>query len=148
MSADENKALVRRLTEATWNQGNLDAWDQGLADTFTYHYPARPEITSRDAFKQWFTATRSAFPDFHVTLEAAVAEGDTAAVRWAVRGTHQGELEMAQGPIPPTGQQVQVTGMTCFRFADGKVTEIWHYPDDLSILQQLGVLPTAGQASS
>jgi predicted ester cyclase len=48
--------------------------------------------------------------------------------------------------IPPTGKQVAVTGMVISRFAAGKVVEDWEIFDQMGLLQQLGVVPTPGQA--
>ncbi len=145
MSAEENKTVIRRLTNEALNQGNMDVLDHVLADTFTYHDPANPEVTSRDDYKQFVTALRTAFPDIHFTIEDEVADGDQLAVRWTMRGTHRGDLVMPAGPIPPTGKQVQVSGITLIRFTEGKVVEEWQNADNLGFLQQLGVIPTPGQ---
>ncbi len=145
MSAEENKTVIRRLTNEALNQGNMDVLDHVLADTFTYHDPANPEVTSRDDYKQFVTALRTAFPDIHFTIEDEVADGDQLAIRWTVRGTHRGDLVTPQGPIPPTGKQVQVSGITLIRFTEGKVVEEWQNADNLGFLQQLGVIPTPGQ---
>ena len=145
MSTEENKMAIRRLTDEALNQGNMDVLDHVLADTFTYHDPANPGVTSRDDYKQFVTALRTTFPDIHFTIEDEVADGDQLAVRWTMRGTHQGDLVMPAGPIPPTGNQVQVSGITLIRFTEGKVVEEWQNADNLGFLQQLGVIPTPGQ---
>ena len=145
MSADEHKTVIRRLTDEALNQGNLDVLAHVLADTFTYHDPANPQVTSRDDYQQFVTALRTAFPDIHFTIEDEVADDDTLAVRWTMRGTHRGDLVMPEGPLTPTGKQVQVTGMSFFHVAGGKVVEWWVNADNLGFLQQLGVIPMPGQ---
>ena len=145
MSAEENKMVIRRLTDEALNQGNMDVLDHVLADTFTYHDPANPGVTSRDDYKQFVTEVRTTFPDIHFTIEDEVADGDQLAVRWTMRGTHRGDLVMPAGPIPPTGKQVQVSGITLIRFTEGKVVEEWQNADNLGFLQQLGVISTPGQ---
>ena len=145
MSTEENKMAIRRLTDEALNQGNMDVLDHVLADTFTYHDPANPGVTSRDDYKQFVTALRTTFPDIHFTIEDEVADGDQLALRWTMRGTHRGDLVMPAGPIPPTGKQVQVSGITLIRFTEGKVVEEWQNADNLGFLQQLGVIPTPGQ---
>jgi hypothetical protein len=42
--------------------------------------------------------------------------------------------------IPPTGVQVEVSGVTISRFCQGKIVEDWYSSDDLGMLWQLGVL--------
>ena len=145
MSTEENKMAIRRLTDEALNQGNMDVLDHVLADTFTYHDPANPGVTSRDDYKQFVTALRTTFPDIQFTIEDEVADGDQLAIRWTMRGTHRGDLVMPAGPIPPTGKQVQVSGITLIRFTEGKVVEEWQNADNLGFLQQLGVIPTPGQ---
>jgi predicted ester cyclase len=79
-------------------------------------------------------------PDFHVTMEDMIAEGDNVAGRWTASGTHEAELV----GIPPTGKQATWTGMTIYRFAGGKIVEAWWSRHMLSLLMQLGVVPPLG----
>lgn len=84
---------------------------------------------------------RTAFPDLEMHEEAIIAEGDTVAVRYAWRGTHEGELM----GIDPTGTTVEATGMAFVRFENGKRTKDWFCDDTLGILQQLGVVESPGE---
>lgn len=43
--------------------------------------------------------------------------------------------------IPPTGVHVTTPHMLIYRFADGRIVEIWFVADSLGMLQQLGVIP-------
>jgi predicted ester cyclase len=78
-----------------------------------------------------------AFPDMHLTIDDAIAEGDRVAVRFTSRGTHRG----AFGPIPPTGRRVTIASYLVARIADGKIAEQWGLDDQLGMLRQLGVIP-------
>jgi predicted ester cyclase len=80
---------------------------------------------------------RAAFPDGVMTIEDMIAEGDKVATRKTYRGTHQGQFL----GIPPTGRHISVGLIDMMRLVDGKVVEHWNVGDDLSMLQQLGVLP-------
>ena len=71
-----------------------------------------------------------------------MAEGDKVVVRFRGRGTHQGETE-AFGP--PTGKRMEMTGITIKRLSDGKIVEAWTNFDALGMMQQLGLIPEAGQ---
>jgi predicted ester cyclase len=64
-------------------------------------------------------------------------------MRITAGGTHQGVWL----GIPPTGKQFTETGIYIFRMAGGKVVERWGNQDDLGMMQQLGLVPTPGQAS-
>jgi steroid delta-isomerase-like uncharacterized protein len=140
MSTESNKAFIRRLIDEEWNKGNLDAVDQFVASNFVHHDSTNPDITNREAYKQWITATRTAFPDFQVIVDDEIAEGDQVVIRWTVRGTHQGELVTPTGTIPPTGQQVSIPGVTISRCENGQVVEDWHMGDVLGMMFQLGIM--------
>ena len=56
-------------------------------------------------------------------------------------GTHEGALE----GIAPTGKRVVAQQSHWFRVVDGKLAEHWALRDDLSMLQQLGIMPDPGQ---
>ena len=74
MSLEENKAIIRRWAEV-WNQGNLDAVDEFVSDTYVRHDPNTPEVRGPEEEKQLMAMYLSAFPDLHFTIEDMVAEG-------------------------------------------------------------------------
>ena len=80
----------------------------------------------------------TAFPDMVVTAQPYLSTDDYVAVNFVYRGTHQGEFM----GIPPTGKHVTVGLIDIMHIVDGKVVEHWNVGDDLSMLQQLGVLPS------
>jgi hypothetical protein len=60
MSTEENKALVRRIFEEVFNQGNVTVMDELATLDLTVHYAAAAEsVRGRDAYKQLFMASRS-----------------------------------------------------------------------------------------
>jgi len=143
MSTEDNKALVNRYFNAAWNQGNPAVIDELFAANFHAHNPGVPNGGSREGFKQFNSVFRSAFPNLRISQDDVIAEGDQVVTRFTVHGTHQGEL---QG-IPPTGKQMTITGIEIVRVSGGKIVEAWVEFDQLGMLQQLGVVPTPGQAS-
>jgi predicted ester cyclase len=91
MSAEENKALVRRFFEEAWNKGNVAAVDEFMATDYVEH-PLSSELPpGAEGLKQLIIAYRSAFPDLKLTLDDIFAEGEMVAFRWSVRGTHLGD---------------------------------------------------------
>jgi steroid delta-isomerase-like uncharacterized protein len=146
MSTEENKATVRRSIEEGWNQGHVAVFDVLNAPNFIYHDPGAPDVLTTEDYKRWVTETRNAFPDLHFTMEDLIAEGDQVAVRWTFRGTHTGEL-VTPMPLPATGKQVTGSGIAIGRFAGGKALEVWNQGDTMGFMQQLGVIPTPGQAT-
>jgi steroid delta-isomerase-like uncharacterized protein len=104
--SEENKAVVRRWVEA-FNEGNLDAVDDLLTDSYVRHDPNSPEVRGPEEEKQLIAMYRSAFPDLRFTVEDMVAEADKVVARVGISATHEGELL----GIPPSGRRLSFTAM-------------------------------------
>jgi steroid delta-isomerase-like uncharacterized protein len=143
MSAEENRALVRRFVEEFWNEGNMSAADELMAVDAAIRMPTG-EVVNLDGLKGFAGTFRGSFPDWHSTVEELIAEGDKVAELWTGRGTHRGEL---QG-IPPTGKRVEVPGSVFYRIVDGKIVEFRGQLDMMGLMQQLGTIPSPQQAEA
>ena len=142
MSAEENKAIVRRFW-GVWEEGNIDLVDELLAPDYINHTPASPDqSTGPEGVKGVVAMFRSAIPDLRVVVEDMIAEGDKVAVRYTLEGTHEGELF----GVPPTGQQLSIKSIAVERVSDGKIREHWRVTDSLDMMQQLGAIPTPEHA--
>ena len=139
MSTAENKTIVRRFLEDGFNAGNFAVFDEMLAPDFVNHDPANPTVRDRDGLKQYWAALRAGFPDQHTVAEELLADGDKVVKRATFRGTHSGTFN----GLPPTGQRVTIALISIYRIVDGRITAIWWGYDNLSVLQQLGVVPQA-----
>jgi steroid delta-isomerase-like uncharacterized protein len=131
----QNKAMVRRTFEEIWNRGNQAIIEERFAQDYVGHSLA--DIHGPQGGKQFAAMMRRAFPDYQYTVEDEIAEGDRVVQRWTARGTHEGEF---QG-IPPTGEQVTITGISIYRVANGKLVEGWTSANILGLLQQIGAAP-------
>jgi steroid delta-isomerase-like uncharacterized protein len=134
MSTEENKALAQHSWELL---RNLDILEEVYDTDLVWHEPDQ-DIQGMEEARQFVSMFLSAFPDLQATVEDAIAEGDKVVTRWTLRGTHQGEIEEFG---PPTGKQIEVKGITIHRIEDGKIVEEWERYDNLSIMQQLGLVP-------
>ena len=133
MSTEHNKAIIRRFYDEVINQNNLAALDDLLGDQYVSHdLPSDPA-----ALKGFIDGMHTAFPDGRITIDQLIAEGDTVAMRGTYRGTQTGRLQ----DIPPTGKAVTVSAQDVYRVVAGKIVEHWGGPNQLSLLQQLGVVP-------
>jgi len=142
MSTEENKVLARRIFEEAGSQGNYAVIDEVIAPSFVYQASALPDTHGPAGLKEFFAGHRRGYPDIQYTIEETVAEGEHVVVRWVVSGTHLGETR----GIAPTGKTVKADGITIFRFANGQIMDgkaVW---DALALMQQLGVIPSMGQA--
>ena len=81
------------------------------------------------------SAVRTAFPDFHNTIEELIAEGETVVARLSYRGTHEGELF----GVAPTGHAITYAGIAIFRIRNGMIEEGWVMGDTAALMRQVGV---------
>ncbi|MCI0396368.1 MAG: ester cyclase [Chloroflexi bacterium] len=140
MSTEQNKAIVRRLADEVWNKGNLAVIDELVAEAFVDNNPPLPGLPAgREGFRQWALGGRTGFPDCQLAIEDLLAEGDRVALYWTFYGTHLGELP---GLPPPAGKRIAVKGIYLMRLSNGQVVERWANEDSISLLQQLGVMPS------
>jgi predicted ester cyclase len=142
MSLEENKIIARRCIEDIWGKGDFEAEQELIATNVVDHNPLPGLAPGLEGHHQALTMFRSAF-DGQMILEDVIAEGDKVVDRWTFHGTHRGEFF----GIPPTGKQVTLTGMDINRIENGQIVAFWHQEDILGLMQQLGVVPTPGQAS-
>jgi steroid delta-isomerase-like uncharacterized protein len=141
VQTEAHKALVQQFVDEFWNSGKLDAADELMTRDAIIHEPV---AGTPEDLKAVATMIRSAFPDWHSSVEEMLVEGDRVAERWTGRGTHRGEF---QG-IRPTGKSVAVPGVVFYRIADGKIAEFRGQFDRMSLLQQLGVIPNGNTPAS
>ena len=139
MSAEENKAIVRRYREIH-NSNNLVGLDQIVDVNIVSHSGVPGMPPGLEGGKMVHNMFLSAFPDSQVTTDDLIADGDEVVERFTFRGTNKGSFMGA----PPTGKQVTATGMSVFRIANGKIVEHWGENDSLGVMQQLGLVPMPG----
>ena len=144
MSAEANKAVVRRFYEEI-DKGNLAAMDELVAENYIDHSPPPfPGLApGRAGLKQAFEIFWVATPGQH-HIEDQIAEGDKVVTRIRVTGTHEDDLP----GISKTGNKLETTATVTHRIEDGRLAEKWSNKDELGFLQQLGVIPTPGEAPS
>jgi serine phosphatase RsbU (regulator of sigma subunit) len=132
-SAEQNKAIFRRYIEEVPNRGNLEVADE-FFERYIAHQPDGSTLVRGPEDVKHFTGEAlSAFPDWRISIEDQIAEGDKVVSHYTIRGTHQGEFR----GMAPTGKEIELKGVTTFRFSpEGKVVETWDSYDQLSLMRQ------------
>jgi predicted ester cyclase len=132
--AQANKTLIRSYLDL-YNGGSLAIADEIIDGDFVDHVhedlPPGPQ-----SVKDLVASVHAAFPDVRFSVEDVVAEGDLVAIRWTMRGTHQGPF----AGVGPTSREVVLTGMDFVRIRDGKFAELWSNQDTLGLLLALGAV--------
>ena len=134
----DNKAIMRQFWDV-WEQGNIDLLDELLAPEYVNHTLATPDLPSGpEGVKEVVSMFRSGVPDLRVVIEDMIAEGDRVATRYALEGTHGGDLF----GVAPTGRHLTIKSMTVERLSGGKIVEHWRVTDELDMMRQLGAIGT------
>ena len=76
MSTEQNKAIISRIWQEIFNEGNLDLVDDLYDKSYVYHGPGGQELKGLDGLKRYKKELRSFFPDLHFSLDSMIAEGD------------------------------------------------------------------------
>lgn len=138
MSAEENKALVRRWFEEL-DKRNFAIIDELIPVDYVDHNPPLPDLPpGREGVRQSSLRLYAAFPDAVHIIEDQMAEGDKVMTRLTTRATFTGECLGFQ----PTGKAVEVGGIAVHRVAGGRLVEHWAHMDMAGFMQQIG--DTAG----
>jgi predicted ester cyclase len=130
-----NEALFRRIIDDGFTLGHLDVLDEIVAPDALEHQAGMPP--GPEGVKGAVRFLHTAFPDFRLTVEDLVVDGDKVWARLRGTGTHTGPL----GKVPPTGRAMDITVFDIARFKDGKLVEHWGVPDRFTQMQQLGLMP-------
>jgi steroid delta-isomerase-like uncharacterized protein len=135
MSRDQLLTVATRYFEIV-SQGDLEALGEILSPDFIQHTPGVPPgPAGAQAVLALFL---HGFPDFAVTVDWLLADGDKVVVRSRARGTHTGPF-MGH---PPSGRSFTATGIDVLRVSAGRIVERWSEFDTFAMLQQLALVAT------
>ncbi len=135
--SEENKATVKRIVQEIWNGRNLDLADEPISPDYVDIVAGSGTPVGPEGFKDAVNSVRDAFPDFVITINDMISEGDKVALVWTFIGTHKGELM----GIAPTEKLIEFDGIYLYRFKDGKLVERSGNRNMFKLLSQLGAIP-------
>lgn len=106
MSADANKALIRRIFEEVIPAGDPAAMRELADPGFLDHDPLPGQPPGAAGVEHVVRTMHAAHPGLSFTIDDLVAEGDRVVIRWTLRGT-------------------EVSAIVIFRIAGGRLAERW-----------------------
>lgn len=143
MSIDQNRKLVSEYYYAVGRAGDLTNLERFISPDYLDHNAESGGPRGPDCVRAHFSAIRTTFPDFIMSVEHMVADREFVVTRVRGRGTHQGEWM----GIPPSGRVVHLKGINVDRVESGRIAEHWGEADTVGMLFQMGVDPFAGRIS-
>lgn len=80
---------------------------------------------------------RGAVPDLNCEVQQLILAGDRVVAHLRFRGHFTGVFGSIQG----TGAPIDFTATDILRIETGRITDNWHIEDNLTLMQQLGIVP-------
>ena len=136
----DHKDLVQRFYKEVFENGNIDAMDDLVAENMIEHDQPPPGMTlkpGREGVKELCEVYVRAFRPMSVQVHEMYQDGDTVITRATFSGTHSGQF----GPLPATGKSAAIQGIDIIRFEGDRMAEHWGLIDTLGMLTALGVIP-------
>jgi predicted ester cyclase len=137
MSVEQNKALILQKVAGPWEEAH--AWVELFSPQCRFpHLAAYGLPPTLEGFKQFASASFSAFSNLVVSVEEMVAEDDKV-IAWTKQSAiHSGPWRS----IPATNKPISFTAIYFFRFEQSKVVECRAQFDTFGFLQQIGAVPS------
>ena len=137
----DNQEILRKQLDA-FVKGDWNTYKSLLTDNAIYDEEAtRRLVRGPDQVVKTVQIWKKAFPDLKATIKSMVATGDAVVAEIEWEGTQTGPLDAPTGQIPPSGKHGKVMAVQVARFDNGKIRELRHYFDLMTVLMQLGVAP-------
>ena len=133
-----NGDVVRRFYEG-WNGGEIDFADLVAEDIVNHQPEAEPDY-GRRRFAEAIGLVMAAVPDSRWTILDVLADGDRVAVRISWSGVYR--APKFRGLVIAAPGAFSVEHIHIYRVADRKLAEHWVVRDDLTMLRQLGAVPS------
>src|SRR5262245_32336870 len=131
--------LIKRNL-AAFAAADWEAYKADFAPGIVYDEVATGRrVTGADEVVALDNGWKKAFPDGHATVKNFYTGGEGIGVvelEWAA--THKGTLETPFGSLPASNKGVKVPAVMICKIVNGKIAEIHHYFDMLSLLRQIG----------
>lgn len=116
--------FIEWLFDDVWSQGRTE----GLGDrigALTFNYGGTARQTDGDDLRALVDSYRTGFPDLTMDVEDVIEDGDRAAVRIRMRGTHLGTWR----DRPATGRSIDLDVAFFLRFEGDRLVEVWEVDD-------------------
>lgn len=134
----EPENFVHRAIHDLWNWRLLNKVREYFAETITLESASMRRLNGHNDYQAYILSLLAPFPDMAVTVEHFCSVGDSkngyrTATRWRMRGTHTGYGIYGE----PTGNRINILGVSHHLIKDGKIQREWTLFDEFALLKQI-----------
>ena len=115
-----------------YNEHKLDLLDEILGSSYVGHVNAH-DIQGAESAKGFIGGFIAGIPDAKYEVLDTLTDGTKVIARWRCTGT---QTDNFYG-MPPSGNSIDVTGITIFEIIDDKINQLWNNWDQFTLVQQL-----------
>ena len=134
--AAEPIILAARRYAAFWNTGEARYAEAALAQNFVDRTLPSGRRQGVKGVLEASKDFRAAIPDLKAKIEELLVVHDRAVVRYSFTGHFTGSFKDLKG----NGRDISFRAVDIYRVQNGQITDNWHLEDNLSLMQQLGVV--------
>jgi predicted ester cyclase len=128
--------LAARRYAAFWNTGEERYAEAALAQNFVDRTLPSGRPQGVNGVLQASKNFRAAIPDLRAEIEELLVVNDRAVVRYTFTGHFAGSFKDVKGD----GREISFRAVDIYRVQNGQISDNWHLEDNLSLMQQLGVV--------
>jgi ketosteroid isomerase-like protein len=138
-NAERAAALMRCVEASVAGDSSVIA---GLFTKDVKGWAPAASVSSSAELAGEFEDRDDAFSDLDLDLLPLDVAGDRACVEWVATVTHSGPLVVDEDlVIEPTGLRCRLRGVTIAEFDGDRIRSFRQYWDEVSLIEQLGLLP-------
>ena len=134
--AAQSVILAARRYAAFWNTGEARHAEAALAQNFVDRTLPSGRQQGIKGVLEASKNFRSAIPDLRAEIEELLVVKDRAVVRYIFAGHFTGTFKDLKGD----GRAISFRAVDVYRVQNGQISDNWHMEDNLSLMQQLGVV--------
>ncbi|MES2726609.1 MAG: ester cyclase [Bacteroidota bacterium] len=135
-TTEQNKQSVIRFNKEFIEQGNINAFNELIADDVINHSAPAGASKGPDSMLYFLQhILKAGFPDIQVEILDQIAEGDKVTTRKVFHGTHTGEIM----GITPSNKKVTIHVIDIIRLRDGKYIEHWGASNFSDIIKEISM---------
>lgn len=128
--------LAAKRYDSFWNTGDEALAKQALASDFTDMTLPAGRVQGIRGALQASKAFRQAVPDLRCEVTQMIVTGDRVVAHLHFSGHFNGHFQDKQG----NGQLIDFIATDIYQIKQGTITANWHIEDNLTLLQQLGIV--------